>query len=195
MFCKFQVCSKVIQLNVHRAAFGRFSVKKWQDIVDVSERWATCHRCWEPDGDRAGWPQADLKLHMCSRGREFNWGETNMQSQDLELEVVRAGVRQRERWRLVPGFGAWAPGQMVSVDWDEEETGSGQVGQGRGRKPRVLVGTHLKCPLGIRVKISNKTLTMELAGRSEGKIHISQLSAWEVTGPNKVTQTKHILKF
>ena len=29
-----------------------------------------------------------------------------MQSQDLELGVAKAGVRQREGWRLVPGFGA-----------------------------------------------------------------------------------------
>ena len=36
---------------------------------------------------------------------------------------------------------------------------------------------------------------MELAGRSERKIHTSQLSAWEVTGLNKVIQMKHILKF
>ena len=39
-----------------------------------------------------------------------------MQSQDSELGVARAGVREREGSRLVPGFTACAPGQMVSVD-------------------------------------------------------------------------------
>lgn len=39
-----------------------------------------------------------------------------MQSQHSELGVARAGVRQTEGSRLVPGFRACAPGQMVSVD-------------------------------------------------------------------------------
>ena len=91
--------------------------RKFNEPGECRPSWRVCSfKEKQPDKGRggydpgeppwAGWPQADLKLPMCSRGREFNWGETNMQSQDLELGVVRAGVRQRERWRLVPGFGA-----------------------------------------------------------------------------------------
>lgn len=58
----------------------------------------------------------DLEPPVCPRGRGLIWGERSMQSQDSELGVARAGVREREGSRLVPGFTACAPGQMVSVD-------------------------------------------------------------------------------
>ena len=35
--------------------------------------------------------QADLKPPVCSRGRGFIWGERSVQSQDLEMGVVREG--------------------------------------------------------------------------------------------------------